>query len=75
MTKKVNINTDFIKLGQLLKLVGIITNGAEAKMFLEENNVIINNESENRRGRKIFPGDIVKVNDIEVEINGLYKED
>lgn len=75
MTKNVNINTDFIKLGQLLKLVGIITNGAEAKMFLEENQVLINNESDNRRGRKIFPGDIVKVNDIEVKINGLYKED
>lgn len=74
MLKKVNINTDFIKLGQLLKLVGLITNGAEAKMFLEENKVLVNNEYENRRGRKIYSGDLVKVNEIEVEVNGIYNK-
>ncbi len=74
MIKKVNINTDYIKLGQLLKLVGLITNGAEAKMFLEENKVLVNNENESRRGRKIYSGDQIKVNEIEVEVNGLYNK-
>lgn len=71
MTKDVSINTEYIKLGQLLKLVGVITNGAEAKMFLEENSVLVNNENENRRGRKIYPGDIVRIKEIEVKVNGL----
>lgn len=71
MTKDVSINTEYIKLGQLLKLVGVITNGAEAKMFLEENSVLVNNENENRRGKKIYPGDIVRIKEIEVRVNGL----
>lgn len=54
--KNITINTEYIKLGQLLKVVGVITNGSEAKFFLEENIVYVNDEPEQRRGRKIYPG-------------------
>ena len=39
-----------------LKYCSIISSGAMAKDFLLENEVKVNNETENRRGRKIYPG-------------------
>ena len=57
----VKITTDYITLGQFLKFVGIISNGCEAKVYLAENQVHINNELDTRRGRKIYPGDVVLV--------------
>ena len=60
---KINLKTDFITLGQLLKFSGIISNGGEAKIFLLNNKILINGEAENRRGRKLFGGEIVKIND------------
>lgn len=59
--KKVVINTEYITLGQFLKFVGIISNGSEAKAFLSEKVVIVNNEVENRRGRKLYPGYIIRI--------------
>lgn len=60
---KISIKTDFITLGQLLKLSGVITNGGEAKSFLLNNKILVNGEAENRRGRKLFGSEIVKIND------------
>lgn len=57
----VKINTEFIKLQQLLKMAGIIGNGGEAKYFLAENVCYFNGEPEQRRGKKLRDGDIVKV--------------
>ena len=59
--KEVKINTEYIKLGQLLKFAAIIDSGACAKTFLEENDVFINGNLEKRRGKKIYSGDIVEV--------------
>ena len=62
--KKVIIKTDYIKLGQLLKFEGIIANGSDAKMFLEEAKVLGNDEPEARRGRKLYNNDVVIINNI-----------
>ena len=62
--KKVIIKTDYIKLGQLLKFEGIIANGSDAKMFLEEAKVLVNDEPEARRGRKLYNNDVVIINNI-----------
>jgi S4 domain protein YaaA len=59
--KKVKITTEYITLGQFLKFVSIIDNGAEAKFFLQENEVLIDGELDNRRGRKLRGGEIVEV--------------
>lgn len=59
--KKIQIKTEFITLGQLLKYAGIINFGGDAKKFLSEEKVYVNNEEENRRGRKIYPKMIVKI--------------
>lgn len=59
--KKVVIHSEYITLGQFLKFVGLIDCGSYAKMFLLENKVLINGEQDQRRGRKIYKGDIVRI--------------
>ena len=58
---KLRKDEDFITLGILLKLVGIIDTGGQAKWFLSENAVLVNGEEENRRGRKLYHGDQIFV--------------
>ena len=58
---KLRKDVDFITLGVLLKLVGIIDTGGQAKWFLNENVVLVNGEEENRRGRKLYHGDDILV--------------
>ena len=50
----INIYTEYITLGQLLKIADFISSGGEAKIFLSENYAIVNGEKENRRGRKLY---------------------
>ena len=59
--KDVTIKTEFITLGQLLKFLGLVGSGGEAKMFLQMNKILVNDAPDNRRGRKIYPNDIVKI--------------
>ena len=66
--EKITINSEYITLGQFLKFVGIIDCGSYAKQFLLENKVLINNEQDQRRGRKIYPGDVVVVLKKEYEV-------
>ena len=58
---KLRKDEDFITLGVLLKLAGIIDTGGQAKWFLNENAVLVNDEEENRRGRKLYHGDVIVV--------------
>lgn len=62
------INTEFITLGQLLKMTNAISSGGMAKWFLDENIVYVNNEQEQRRGKKLRHNDI-----IEIQGFGTYK--
>jgi S4 domain protein YaaA len=59
--KNITIYTDYVTLGQFLKIADIISSGGGAKIFLAENEVIINGEVDNRRGRKLRDGDKVSV--------------
>lgn len=61
--KAVAIASPFITLGQLLKEEGIIPTGGAAKWFLKENQVLVNDEPDDRRGRKLYPGDKVLIPD------------
>lgn len=58
---QVEIQTEYITLGQFLKLADCIATGGHAKAFLQESTVRVNGEPENRRGRKLYPSDIVHV--------------
>ena len=66
--KKITITTEYITLGQFLKLSRIISNGGDAKIFLLTTSVFVNGELEQRRGRKLRPSDVVKLNGQEYEI-------
>jgi ribosome-associated protein len=59
MTTAVPIRGQTIRLGQLLKLAGVIDSGAEVKALLQAEAVTVNGERETRRGRQLSPGDIV----------------
>jgi len=57
----VPIRGDSIRLGQLLKLAGVVGAGGEAKALLAQGEVRVNGEPEARRGRRLHPGDEVRV--------------
>lgn len=50
---------EFIRLGQALKKAGLVSSGVDAKMVILDGAVTVNGEVEERRGRKLYPGDIV----------------
>lgn len=58
--KEITINTEFIKLDQLLKWTNFTGSGAEAKMFIQNGEVKVNDVVETRRGKKIYDGDVVE---------------
>jgi ribosome-associated protein len=62
------IDTKYITLGQLLKHINLISSGGEAKWFLNNNTVKINQTQTTSRGQKIVVGDSVSVNDNTFEI-------
>jgi hypothetical protein len=64
----VKIKDEHIKLGQLIKLAGLVDNGVEAKYAIQNSLVLVNGQIDTRRGRKIVPGDIVKFKDEEIKV-------
>lgn len=56
---EVPIRDETIRLGQLLKLAGVVDSGAEAKELLAAGAVTVNGEREERRGRQLRRGDVV----------------
>ncbi len=64
------IKTEFIKLGQFLKFLNILSSGGDVKEFLLNQEVYVNGELENRRGRKLYPNDTILVNSIQYVIKG-----
>ncbi len=59
---------EFIRLGQVLKAVGMAESGADAKEIILNGEVRVNGEEETRRGRKLYKGDIVAYGGREIEI-------
>lgn len=62
--EEIVINGEYITLGQLLKETGLIETGGMAKWFLAEHEVFLNGKSENRRGKKLYHGDLIEIKDI-----------
>ena len=57
----VQIHTEFIKLQQVLKLAGMVWQGSDVKVLLQEGIVKVNGQVATERGKKIHPGDVVEV--------------
>ena len=66
--KQIAIRGEYITLGQFLKFVGIVSLGSDEKRYLASNAVLVNGENENRRGKKLRPGDSVSLSEGEYEI-------
>ena len=65
---KLKPDAEFMTLNVLLKIEGIIETGGMAKLFLQENEVLVNGEPDNRRGRKLYPNDVVEIKGIKYTI-------
>ncbi|MDI9540675.1 MAG: RNA-binding S4 domain-containing protein [Bacillota bacterium] len=64
----VKINTEYIELQQFLKLTDWISSGGEAKIAVKKLKIKIDGIKENRRGRKIYPGSIVEIENRKYEV-------
>ncbi|MEV4640959.1 RNA-binding S4 domain-containing protein [Actinoplanes sp. NPDC049548] len=66
--REVAIGGDMIRLGQFLKLADLIDTGGEAKVLIAVGDVTVNGEVDTRRGRQLFPGDVVAVRGREARV-------
>ncbi len=64
----IKIKDDFIKLGQVLKLAGLVGSGVEAKIVINEGKVLVNDKTELQRGKKIVSGDIITYNNFQIKV-------
>ena len=65
---EITIKDDFIKLGQALKLANVVSDGVEAKIVINEGQVKVNNETDTRRGRKVYAGDVISFEGNEIKV-------
>ena len=68
MMEIIKIRDDFIKLGQIMKLAGLVQSGVEAKIEIQEGFVKVNGEVELQRGKKIYPGDVIEFDGQQIKV-------
>ena len=66
--EKVIIRDDFIKLGQAMKLAGMVGSGVDAKMLIQDGQVEVNGKVEYQRGKKLHEGDVITFKGESVQI-------
>lgn len=66
----VQITSGYITLGQLLKHINLVHTGGQVKEFVISNRIAVNGALTTQRGKKIYPGDSVQINDTVIEISG-----
>lgn len=64
----ITIKDEFIKLGQALKLAGLVESGVESKIVVQNGEVLVNGQVDERRGRKLYPGDVFEFEGKKVEV-------
>lgn len=73
MDENININIregeEYIKLGQALKLAGVVSSGVEAKIFIADGEAYVNGEQETRRGKKLRSGDEIDFKGYHIKVN------
>ena len=68
ITVNIREEDEFIKLGQALKLAGVVEDGVEAKYAIQDGLVKVNGEVDERRGRKVYEGDVITFEDQEIKV-------
>lgn len=66
----IKIKDDFIKLGQALKLAGLVESGVDAKLVIQDGLVKVNGEVDLRRGKKLVAGDVVEFDGKQFKVEG-----
>lgn len=66
--ESIKIKDEFIKLGQAMKLAGLVSSGIEAKIVIQDGLVRVNGEVDTRRGKKLIPGDEFEYKGIKVKV-------
>ncbi|MBR1737548.1 MAG: RNA-binding S4 domain-containing protein [Firmicutes bacterium] len=61
--KEIVIDTEFVKLQQILKIAGVVGQGSDAKWLIKDGNVKVNGEVCTERGRKIKNNDVIEIDD------------
>ena len=64
----IKIRDEYIKLGQVLKLAGLVESGVDAKIEIQEGFVKVNGEVEFQRGKKIYAGDVIEFDGQQVRV-------
>lgn len=64
----IRLRDEYIKVGQALKAAGLVESGVEAKEVITEGLVTVNGETDTRRGRKLYAGDMVLFDGEEIRI-------
>ncbi|MBD5449094.1 MAG: RNA-binding S4 domain-containing protein [Lachnospiraceae bacterium] len=62
------IKDNFIKLGQALKLAGLVDSGVDAKIEIQEGFVKVNGEVEVQRGKKVYAGDVIEFDGQQIKV-------
>jgi ribosome-associated protein len=66
--ESIEIRGDMIRLGQLLKLAGVVGAGSDVKALLASVPITVNGEIENRRGRQLHPGDVIDIDGQQIQV-------
>ena len=66
--ERIFIKDEYIKLGQALKLAGLVDSGVDAKYVITEGQVLVNGKTEIQRGKKIREGDVIEYNGSQVMV-------
>lgn len=64
----IKLRDEYIKLGQALKAAGLVESGVEAKDVILDGKVKVNHNVEVQRGKKLYGGDVVEFNGVEIKI-------
>ena len=68
MMRELKLKGDYITLGQLLKAESLVSDGVEAKARIKAGEALVNGEVDDRRGRKLYPGDVVSFDGEEAKV-------
>lgn len=68
MMTTIQLRDEFIKLGQAIKAAGLVENGVEAKIVIQNGEVLVNGQVETQRGKKLHGGDVVSFKGAEIRI-------
>ena len=66
--QEIKIKDEFIKLGQALKLAGLVDDGVQAKYVIADGLVKVNGEVDERRGRKVYEGDVISYDGKDIKV-------